>query len=79
MKNKRKGFCLCECGGEVVGQNNTTIESGGVKFISCFRCFKVWDADYAFSERPIVGIVELCVDKQSDFVKARMIKNILKR
>ena len=75
---KKVGLCLCECGGEVIGQNNTTIDNDFVRLISCRRCFKVWDVDFAFAQRPIKGIVELCVDKQTDFIKARMIDNILK-
>lgn len=66
---KKRGTCLCHCGGNVVDENNTTLDAYGQKFISCKRCYKVWNADYAFSVRPERGIIELDESEEWAFVR----------
>lgn len=66
---RKRGTCVCDCGGIVVDHANTTIEAHGNRFISCRRCYKVWDADYAFSVRPFTGIIELNIDDQYNYVR----------
>lgn len=47
------------------------VESNNEKVVSCKRCYKVWDADYAFAAQPNRGIIELDINDQYSFVRQK--------
>lgn len=64
---KKRGTCYCHCGGVVMRSNDTIIVSDDTKWVSCRRCYQVWDADYVYSVQPKQGYVELSEDEQYNY------------
>jgi hypothetical protein len=69
---KKRGVCLCDCGGEVLGANVQQSNFEDKMDPICKRCGTIWDRDYVFEVRPPRGIIELSNNDQYNFVRHKL-------
>jgi hypothetical protein len=56
---KKRGLCLCQCGGVVINSSDTIIYSDDALYVSCRKCYRVWSYDYAYAKQPESGKIVL--------------------